>query len=101
MDSINMDTIVGRVLENCTIFLLDIKGDYEGSQPYFQKIKYLVVTCDNGVFLNLKMLNNHLENCQFLGGFFMKLGYLMQEIKYFTYWIALVWFIKYMVDVLY
>jgi hypothetical protein len=26
---------------------------------------------------------------------------LMQEIKYFTYWIALVWFIKYMVDVLY
>jgi len=43
-----MDTIVGRVLENCTKFQLDIKGDYEGSQPYFQKIKYLVVTCDNG-----------------------------------------------------
>jgi hypothetical protein len=48
MDSIDMDTIVGRVLENCTKFQSDIKGDYEGSQPYFQKIKYLVVTCDNG-----------------------------------------------------
>jgi hypothetical protein len=47
------------------------------------------------------MSNNHLENCKFLGGFFMKFGYLMHQIKSFTYWTTLVWFIRFMVDVLY